>query len=185
MNLPFKIDLNNKTAVVTGAGGVLCSSFAEALAQCGAKVAVLDLRLEAAQAVADKIRAEGGTANAYACNVLDKESLEKVREEVCKDFGPCNILINGSQGNRICFQPQFPRNAFAYPGVCQGYGDGKGSGDTKCFVNECFQTAYQDSGILWCQSCGFQSYGMACCAFCQNRNTLQRHSSRIFRNKAE
>ena len=99
MNLPFKIDLNNKTAVVTGAGGVLCSSFAEALAQCGAKVAVLDLRLEAAQAVADKIRAEGGTANAYACNVLDKESLEKVREEVCKDFGPCNILINGAGGN--------------------------------------------------------------------------------------
>ena len=99
MNLPFKINLNNKTAVVTGAGGVLCSSFAEALALCGAKVAVLDLRPEAAQAVVEKIRKEGGTANAYACNVLDKEKKKKVREQVYSDFGACNILINGAGGN--------------------------------------------------------------------------------------
>ena len=50
MKLPFKIDLSGKTVVITGAGGVLCSYFAEAIAECGAKVAVLDLRLEAAEA---------------------------------------------------------------------------------------------------------------------------------------
>ena len=58
MKLPFKIDLNNKTAVVTGGGGVLCSIFAKALAQCGASVAVLDLRVEAAQAVFAQVAAE-------------------------------------------------------------------------------------------------------------------------------
>ena len=43
MAVPFKIDLRGKTAVVTGGGGVLCSAFCEALAECGANVAVLDL----------------------------------------------------------------------------------------------------------------------------------------------
>ena len=60
----------NKTAVITGAGGVLCSGFAEFLAAKGAKVALLDLNEQAAQAVADKITAAGGTAKAYKCNVL-------------------------------------------------------------------------------------------------------------------
>ena len=99
MNLPFKINLSGKTAVVTGAGGVLCSSFAEALAECGAKVAVLDLRLEAAEIVAKKIRENGFVANAYACNVLDKASLEAARESINADFGPCSLLINGAGGN--------------------------------------------------------------------------------------
>ena len=53
MNLPFKIDLNGKVAVVTGAGGILCSSMAEALAECGAKVALLDLNEEAAKQSAE------------------------------------------------------------------------------------------------------------------------------------
>lgn len=99
MNLPFKIDLSGKTAVVTGAGGVLCSSFAEALAECGAKVAVLDLRLEAAEVVAKKIRDNGYVANAYACNVLDKASLEAARDSINADFGPCSVLVNGAGGN--------------------------------------------------------------------------------------
>ena len=99
MKLPFQIDLSGKTAVVTGAGGVLCSSFAEALAECGAKVAVLDLRLEAAEAVASKIRENGGNAKAYACNVLDKASLEQARESINADLGKTSILINGAGGN--------------------------------------------------------------------------------------
>ena len=55
MKLPFNIDLNGKVAVVTGAGGVLMSEFAKALAQCGAKVALLDINYAAAKAVADEI----------------------------------------------------------------------------------------------------------------------------------
>ena len=99
MNLPFDLDLSGKTAVVTGAGGVLCSMFAKVLAQCGAKTAILDLNLEAAQKVADEITAEGYAAKAYKTNVLDKEVMEEVHKAVLADFGPCDILINGAGGN--------------------------------------------------------------------------------------
>ncbi len=99
MNLPFALDLSGKTAVVTGAGGVLCSMFAKVLAQCGAKTAILDLNLEAAQAVANEITGQGYTAKAYKANVLEKESLEEVHKAILADFGPCDILINGAGGN--------------------------------------------------------------------------------------
>lgn len=59
-------DLTGKVAVVTGAGGVLCSYFAKVLARAGAKVALLDLNEEAAKAYAEEIVAEGGVAKAYS-----------------------------------------------------------------------------------------------------------------------
>lgn len=99
MDLPFSIDLKGKVAVVTGAGGVLCSMFAAALAESGAKVALLDLNLEAAQKYADKINQAGYTAKAYMANVLEKESLETAHSEILKDLGKCDILINGAGGN--------------------------------------------------------------------------------------
>ena len=99
MNIPFKPEIAGKVAVVTGAGGVLCGMFAKALAQAGAKVAVLDLNPAAAQAVADAITAEGGVAKAYTCNVLEKASLEAAHQAVLQELGPCDILINGAGGN--------------------------------------------------------------------------------------
>ena len=92
-------DLSGKVAVVTGAGGILCSYFAKVLARAGAKVALLDLKEEAAKAFADEITAEGGIAKAYSCNVLNKEICEKVADEVLSEFGPCDILVNGAGGN--------------------------------------------------------------------------------------
>ena len=92
-------DLNGKVAVVTGAGGILCSNFAKVLARAGAKVALLDLNEEAAQTYAEEIIAEGGIAKAYSCNVLDKEICEKVADKVLEDLGKCDILINGAGGN--------------------------------------------------------------------------------------
>ena len=99
MKLPFEIDLSGKVAVVTGAGGVLCSMFAEALAKTGASVALLDLNVDAAKEFAGKINEAGGKAKGYMCNVLDKESIEKAHDEIVKDFGTCDILINGAGGN--------------------------------------------------------------------------------------
>ena len=99
MKLPLNTDLSGKVAVVTGAGGILCGMFAKALAQAGAKVAVLDLNEEAAQAVADEIVAEGGVAKAYKTNVLEKESLVATHDAVVADLGTCDILINGAGGN--------------------------------------------------------------------------------------
>ncbi len=99
MKLPINTDLKDKVAVVTGAGGVLCSMFARALAQSGAKVALLDLNQEAAEKYAQEIRDAGYCAKAYKANVLEKESLEEVHEAVLKDLGACDILINGAGGN--------------------------------------------------------------------------------------
>lgn len=92
--------LTGKVAVVTGGGGILCSVMAEALAAAGASVAVLDLKLDCAQAVADKINAAyPGKAIAVAANVLEMESLEVAEAEVCAKLGPCDILVNGAGGN--------------------------------------------------------------------------------------
>lgn len=99
MKLPFKIDLSDKVAVITGGGGVLCASFAEAVAECGAKVAVLDINLEAAERVAEGIRANGGIAIAVKANCLERESLDEARATVEKELGSCDILINGAGGN--------------------------------------------------------------------------------------
>lgn len=99
MKLPFEINLKNKVVVITGAGGVICSHLAKAVASCGAKVALLDLNVAAAEAQALIIRAEGGIAKGFEANVLIKESLEKCHENVLKEFGKCDILINGAGGN--------------------------------------------------------------------------------------
>lgn len=99
MKLPFTVDLKDKVVVITGAAGVICSHLARAIAQCGAKVAILDRDIAKAQEFAEKINKEGYIAKGFEANVLIKESLEKCREEVLKVFGKCDILINGAGGN--------------------------------------------------------------------------------------
>ena len=99
MSCELTFDLSGKVAVVTGGGGVLCSGFSKTLAKAGAKVAVCDLRLEAAQAVADEINAAGGCAIAVAMNVLDKAAVETARDEIVAKLGDVDILLNGAGGN--------------------------------------------------------------------------------------
>lgn len=96
---PLTFDLKNKVAVVTGGGGILCSGFSKTLAEAGAKVAVADLRLEAAEKVASEIRANGGEAIAVAMNVLDRASVEAARDVVYDKLGQVDILLNGAGGN--------------------------------------------------------------------------------------
>lgn len=88
-----------KNIVITGAGGILCSSFAKYLANLGHKIALLDLNEDAAKTVAEEINAGGGVAKAYKCNVLDKENIEAVHKNILADFGKCDVLINGAGGN--------------------------------------------------------------------------------------
>ena len=99
MKLPFQIDLSGKVAVVTGAGGVLCSEMAKALAACGAKVALVGRTLENLLPVAEEINAAGGVARPYQGNVLDRAGMEAVAEQVKNELGLCDILINGAGGN--------------------------------------------------------------------------------------
>ena len=89
----------SKVVVLTGAGGVLCSTLAEALAKQGHKIAVLDLKLEAAEKVANTINAAGGTAIGVVANVLEKASLEAAKKEINTKLGACDILVNGAGGN--------------------------------------------------------------------------------------
>lgn len=99
MKLPLNVNLKDKVAVITGAGGVICSTLAKAIAAAGAKVALLDLNKERAQAHAEEIIKEGGIARGYTANVLDKQSLADCHAEILKDLGKCDILINGAGGN--------------------------------------------------------------------------------------
>ena len=89
----------SKTIVLTGAGGVLCSTMAKALSEQGHKVAVLDLREKSANKVAEEINAAGGDAIGVGANVLEKDSLEKAKQVINKAFGKVDILVNGAGGN--------------------------------------------------------------------------------------
>ncbi len=91
---------SGKVAVITGAGGTLCSVIARRLAAEGAVVALLGRTPAALEKVAGEIRANGGTARAYACDVVDRASVERAREAIVRDLGVPWFLINGAGGNQ-------------------------------------------------------------------------------------
>ncbi len=93
------LDLSGQAAVVTGGAGELCGAMAEALAQCGASVAVLDISLEKARARAEAIRKAGGQAVGIKADVTKRASLERARVRVEKRFRRLDILVNGAGGN--------------------------------------------------------------------------------------
>jgi len=99
--------LEGKVVAITGGGGVLCSGIAFALAQAGAKVAILELKIEKADLVVQRIAAEGGEALAVQCDVLNRESIQAAVEQIITTYGKVDILINGAGGNK----PQATTNA--------------------------------------------------------------------------
>jgi len=93
-------DIEGKVVVITGGGGVLCGTMARGLAKAGAKVAILDIMLEAAEKVAAEITAEGGEAKAFYADVLSKDVLQETAAQVLGHFGTVDVLINGAGGNK-------------------------------------------------------------------------------------
>ena len=89
----------NKNIVITGAGGVLCSEFARALAQDGGNIIMLDKNPSGIEALEQELKQAGLSAAAIQADVLDKSSLMRAREIMLNKFGPCDILINGAGGN--------------------------------------------------------------------------------------
>ena len=93
-------DVSGKVIAITGGGGILCGTMARALAEGGAKVAILDLIEIAAAKIAKEIRSAGGTALPVQCNVLEKASIEQAKDKVLAEFGRIDALINGAGGNK-------------------------------------------------------------------------------------
>ena len=96
-------NLSGKVAFVTGGGGVLCGAMAKSLAGAGAKVAIADLRKDAADKVAAAIVAAGGSAMGVECNVLEQASIRAAREVVEQELGPrgCFLQIGKTAGVTI------------------------------------------------------------------------------------
>ncbi len=90
----------NQTAVVTGAGGTLCSQVAVKLAAEGAKTVLVGRTEEKLQKVADQIRSVGGECMVRAADVTDEAAMDAIAREVAKVYGPCRYLINGAGGNQ-------------------------------------------------------------------------------------
>ena len=95
----------NKVAVVTGAGGTLCSAISVDLAKKGAKVVLAGRTKEKLDAVLSEIRAFGGTAAAFPCDVTDQESVAELAAAAEETFGACSMLVNGAGGNNTKAMP--------------------------------------------------------------------------------
>jgi len=94
-----------KVAVVTGAAGTLCSEIAIQLAKEGAKVILVDMMLEKAEAISEKIKSEGGESFVYSCDVTDKTAIAELAKAIENKHGLCDYLINGAGGNSIKAMP--------------------------------------------------------------------------------
>jgi NAD(P)-dependent dehydrogenase (short-subunit alcohol dehydrogenase family) len=92
-------DLSNEVAVAIGAGGVLAGGIAEGFAQAGARVAVVDLRLEAAEACARRITEAGGSAKAFQANAMERDSLRQAHDAIGHSLGDPTVLLNAAGGN--------------------------------------------------------------------------------------
>jgi NAD(P)-dependent dehydrogenase (short-subunit alcohol dehydrogenase family) len=98
---PERRRLRGKVAVVTGGGGGIGKAICRALAEEGAPVAVCDVRIEAARAVADEIRALGGSADAWAFDVSDRAAVEKAADAIEHAFDGLDIWVNNAGISRI------------------------------------------------------------------------------------
>ena len=99
VKMSLKLDLNGKTAVLTGAGGALAGSIARALAKEGVNISIWDISEENGRNTAESITAEGGKAVTVKCDVTDPEAVNRATNETVKAFGTIDLLVNGAGGS--------------------------------------------------------------------------------------
>ena len=89
-------NFEGKTVVVTGGGGGIGGATCRRFASEGAQVAVFDMNLEAAEKVADGIRAAGGVAQAFKCNITDRAEVDAAVAAAEAALGPIDVLVNNA-----------------------------------------------------------------------------------------
>ena len=86
----------NQTVIVTGGGGGIGSATCRRLAAEGAKVAVFDMNLDAAEKVVQEIRAAGGQAQAFHCDITDRAAVDQAVADTVAALGPIDTLVNNA-----------------------------------------------------------------------------------------
>ncbi len=94
-----------KVAVVTGAGGTLCSAIAKDLARQGAKVVLIGRTREKLEKVAGEIESSGGVYRIEPADVTDEKAMQEIADRVAADWGLCRFLVSGAGGNNVKAMP--------------------------------------------------------------------------------
>ncbi|MDO9147430.1 MAG: 2-hydroxycyclohexanecarboxyl-CoA dehydrogenase [Hydrogenophaga sp.] len=89
-------NLSGKTVIVTGGGGGIGGATSRRFAEEGAKVAVFDMNLDAAQKVVDGIQAAGGTAQAFRCDITNRAEVDAAVAATEAALGPIDVLVNNA-----------------------------------------------------------------------------------------
>ncbi|MDT4954070.1 MAG: hypothetical protein QOJ02_2208 [Acidobacteriota bacterium] len=114
MNNKFFADglLAGRVALVTGGGTGITGGVARALAEAGARVALVSRKMEHLEPAVEKIRAGGGEAFAVAADVRNMEEVERAVAATVENFGKLDIVINGAAGNFLCPAEELSPNGF-------------------------------------------------------------------------
>ncbi len=104
--------LQGRVAFVTGGGTGITGGVARALAEAGARVALVSRKMEHLEPAAKKIRAAGGEALAVSADVRNMEEVERAMAATLTKFGQLDIVVNGAAGNFLCAAEEMSPNAF-------------------------------------------------------------------------
>lgn len=104
--------LEGRVALVTGGGTGITGGVARALAESGARVALVSRRMEHLEAAAEIIRAAGGEALAVAADVRNMPEVEAAVAATLERFGQLDIIVNGAAGNFLCPAEELSPNGF-------------------------------------------------------------------------
>jgi len=100
MQKPYSMfDLTGQAIALTGGAGVLGSEMACALAEAGAKIAILDMKTELHESVELRLKQSDSEYAVFKCDVLNPESIQGALDSILQKFGKVDILINGAGGN--------------------------------------------------------------------------------------